>query len=149
MYMSDKRDKIKFGLFCLTAAISIITLIIYIVYISKVPPYTADYDSFYFSVLSCYSLWPLGTFCAAYAVTYLLKPTVGFGGKNFLMILSLGIFVAYAICVILFIISNFTSIRTFANDIMGNYFIRTHLQFNAKTYAMFLGFITGLVANSK
>lgn len=59
MYMSDKRDKIKFGLFCLTAAISIITLIIYIVYISKVPPYTADYDSFYFSycpVTAC-GLW--------------------------------------------------------------------------------------------
>ena len=91
MYMSDKRDKIKFGLFCLTAAISIITLIIYIVYISKVPPYTSDYDSFYFSVLSCYSLWPLGTFCAAYAVTYLLKPTVGFGDKNILLILSLGV----------------------------------------------------------
>lgn len=149
MYMSDKRDKIKFGLFCLTAAVSIITLIIYIVYINKVPPYVADYDSFYFSILSCYSLWPLGTFCTAYAVTYLLKPTVGFKGKNILLILSLGIFVAYAIWVILFIISNFTSMRTFANDIMGNYFIRTHLQYNAKTYTMFLGFITGLAANSK
>ena len=149
MYMSDKKDKVKFGLFCLTAAISIITLIIYIVYINKVPPYTSDYDSFYFSVLSCYTLWPLGTFCAAYAVTYLLKPTVNLQCKKILLILSLCIFIVYALIILLFTISNFTSLRTFANDIMGNYFIRTHLQFNAKTYTMFLGFITGLTANSR
>lgn len=149
MHLNYLKPKTQFILFCLSTVICFVVLGIFIAHVNELYPYTTENMNFYFSVLSAYTLWPLGTFCVAYSTTYLIKPKITLQCKNIILWVCIACFVLYYLCMILFTISNFTDINTFANRLIGNYFLRTHLMYNAKVYTMFLGFIIGLIVNTK
>lgn len=113
-----------------------------------VPIHYGKYEFLFFCSIRIYIV-AVGNICVAYSTTYLIKPQIALRCKNIILWICIICLVLYYLCMILFTISNFTDINTFVNRLIGNYFLRTHLMYNAKVYTMFLGFIIGSIVNTE